>query len=88
MPVTKFTLGEVRTRYYEYYRMTDRLREELSKKYNKEKVDQYHIDHAHRVNAKSAVQGNGPLVLRADDKDWLQRHPPLAGSGKAPREQA
>ena len=42
MPVTKFTLGEVHTRYYEYYRMTGRLREELSKKYNKEKVDQYH----------------------------------------------
>ena len=73
MPATKFTLGKVRTRYYEYYGMMGRLREELSKKYNKEKVDQYHVDHAHRVNAKSAatVQEKGPLVPKADDKDWL-----------------
>ena len=50
-------------------------------------IKDYSIAHTHEVNQDMATRykDNPPDVLVPDDKGWLKRHPPLKGSGKAPR---
>ena len=50
-------------------------------------IKDYSIVHAHEVNHDMATKykDNPSNLPLPDDKDWLKRHLPLKGSGKAPR---
>ena len=91
MTKTKVTLGLNWTHYFNLYGMTDRLFDALSKQgWSAEAINEYTASHIHRVNQPSAqanAEGGGPIVLKQNDTAWLRRHPPLEGSGKAPRKQ-
>ena len=52
-------------------------------------MDTYAREHYHLVNQFTAnmVKDNEPDVPQAADLDWLTSHPPVAGTGKAPRTQ-
>ena len=57
--------------------------------WSKELIQEYIVNHAHEVNHKMAVKYTHdppPLPDNNDDK-WFHQHPPLPGSGKAPRKQ-
>ena len=71
--------------------MSPRFRDALADKgWSRQKIDDYHKTHSHKVNIESAqanVANGGPIVPEPGDKKWLKRHPALEGSGKAPRKQ-
>ena len=50
-------------------------------------IPKWGTTHAHEVNQDMVTRykDNPPDVPAPDDKGWLKRHPPLKGSGKAPR---
>ena len=85
MAILKFTVCQNWTHYYNLYGMSPRFWDALSDKgWSKQKIDEYHKAHNHKVNIESAqsnVANGGPIVPEPGDKKWLKRHPALEGSG-------
>ena len=88
MTKIKKTLGLAQARYHNYYGMDTKLYPVMQNKgWMVQAIKDYSIVHAHEVNHDMATKykDNPPDLPTPDDKDWLKRHPPLKGSGKAPR---
>ena len=88
---TKVTLGMNWTHYFKLHGMTENLFDGLrSEGWEANKINEYTTAHLHKVNQESTkghAQGRGPKLPKQSDEGWLRRHPPLQGSGKAPRKQ-
>ena len=90
MTKTKKTLGLLWKRYHNHYRMTHKLHQGIKDLgWMVQTIQSYNIEHTHEVNEEMAVrhQDNPPDLPDPDDMTWLQQHPELKGSGKAPRKQ-
>ena len=88
MTKTKKTLGLAWAGYHSYYGINAKLYPAMwNEGWTVQAIKDYSIVHAHEVNHDIATKykDNPPDLPVPDDKDWLKRHLPLKGSGKAPR---
>ena len=82
MPRIKSTLGRVWARFYNWYGMSGKLKNALSKHgWTKERIGEY--DWAHHLTVGADHKGENPDVLAPSDHAWLKRHKLLPGRAKS-----
>ena len=86
MTCTKFTLGRVWARYYNWYGMTGKLRAALLQHgWMEERINNY--DRTNHLTVSLDHKGQNPDMLAPNDYAWLRRHKLLLGRAKQPRPQ-
>ena len=81
MTHTKSTLGRVWARYYNWYRMTGKLRAVLLQHgWTEERITDY--DRANHLTVNLEHEGENPKVPAPNDSAWLKKHKLLPGWAK------
>ena len=81
MTHTKSTLGRVWARYYNWYRITGKLRVALLQHgWTEERITDY--DRANRLTVNLEHEGENPKVPAPNDSAWMRKHKLLPGWAK------